>query len=112
MRSSLLRIVIATALVFVFATAPVTAATCEGGYGVPQQWESTFRYYNSSAQMVGWEIYTCDDFHISRGTLSGTWMEETDIDCCTGQTQHAIFYWCPTYQDWVEVAYVGDTTCP
>jgi hypothetical protein len=107
---SLLRIVIAVALLSL-ASVSAGAATCEGGYGVPQQWESTFRYYNSSAQVVGWERYTCDDLYFARGTLSGTWMEETDIDCCTGQTQHAIFYWCPIYQDWYEVAYVGDTNC-
>ena len=107
---SLFRIVLAVA-VLALSSAPVIAANCEGGSGVPQQWESTFRYYNSSSQLVGWEVYTCDDFHIARGTLNGVWMEETDIDCCTGQQQHAIYYWCPLYNDWYEVAYVGDTNC-
>jgi hypothetical protein len=106
-----IRIVIAAAFAFLIALPPLHAATCEGGYGVPQQWESTFRYYNASTTLVGYEVYTCDDIHIARGTLSGTWMEETDVDCCTGQTQHAYFYFCPNDGDWHEVSYVGETNC-
>lgn len=37
-------------------------------------------------------------------------MEETDIDCCTGQTQHAYFYLCPD-GEYHEVTYIGDTNC-
>ncbi|HJQ38671.1 MAG TPA: hypothetical protein VKB93_16160, partial [Thermoanaerobaculia bacterium] len=70
-----------------------------------------FRYFNASGQAVGWERYFCGGAYIARGTLHGTWMEETDVECCSGQTQHAIFYWCPLYNDWVQVAYVGDTSC-
>lgn len=108
---SLIRVAVAAVIMFVFTSSPLPAATCEGGYGVPQQWQSTFRYYNASSQLVGWETYTCDDIHIARGTLHGVWMEETDVDCCTGQTQYAIFYWCPIYNDWYQVSYIGDTNC-
>ena len=106
---SLLRIVIAAAFVSLFVSARPAAAACEGGYSVPQEWQSTFRYYNASGQGIGYEMYLCGGGYISRGTLSGTWMEETDIDCCTGQTQHAYFYFCNG--DWYQVAYIGDTNC-
>jgi hypothetical protein len=106
---SLVRIVIAAAVVSLFVSARPAGAACEGGYSVPQEWDTTIRYYSSSGTGIGFERYLCGGGYIARGTLSGTWMEETDIDCCTGQTQHAYFYFCNG--DWYEVAYIGDTTC-
>ena len=102
------RIILAAAIlsVVLFSALPVMAA-CEGGYSVPQEWESTFRYYNASGQVVGWEKYFCGGLYTARGQLHGVWMEETDIDCCTGQTQYAVFYFCQG--DWWQVNYVGDT---
>lgn len=104
---SLVRIVIAAAFVSLFVSARPAAAACEGGYSVPQEWDTTIRYYNSSQQPVGFERYLCGGGYIARGTLSGMWMEETDIECCSGQTQHAYFYWCNG--DWWEVPYIGAT---
>jgi hypothetical protein len=106
---SRLRIVIAAVILSLVVSANPAWAACEGGYSVPQEWETTIRYYNSSGTAVGFQMYLCGGAYIARGTLSGTWMEETDTDCCTGQTQHAYFYWCNG--DWWEVDYIGDTNC-
>lgn len=109
---SRVRIIVAVVILSLVIPAVPASAACEGGYSVPQEWDSTFRYYNSSGTVVGFEHYFCGGLYTSRGTLHGTWMEETEIECCSGQTtQHTIFYWCPTYNDWVEVDYVGDTSC-
>ena len=110
----LLRIVIAASFVCLFAvTGPVTAdpPNCEGGYSVPTKYETTIRYYNSSQQPVGWETYYCNDWYISNGTLSGTWLKQTDVECCNGQTFVGYFYLCPSDGLWHQVAYIGDTNC-
>jgi hypothetical protein len=84
---------------------------CEGGYSVPTTYEITLRYYNASQLAVGREVYTCSGLHLTNGTLSGTWIEETDIECCSGQTQHAYFYLCPNDGLYHQVTGVGDTNC-
>ncbi|PYQ26282.1 MAG: hypothetical protein DMF56_25095 [Acidobacteria bacterium] len=108
MRSKL-RIIIASVFMLLVVSAHPLLAACEGGYSVPQEWDSTFRYYNSLQQMVGYERYLCGGGYVAHGTLHGTWMEETDIDCCTGQTQHQYFYFCNG--DWWEVDNLGDINC-
>ena len=109
-RSLLRAVVVAGFVCFFFSARPVAAYNCEGGIGAPVTYEITIRYYNSSQMPVGWETYYCDGTYISHGTLSGAWIEETDIDCCTGQTQHGYFYLCPdgVYHT---VTAVGDTNC-
>lgn len=42
--------------------------------------------------------------------IAATWLEETDIDCCTGQTQHGYFYLCPD-GIYHTVTAIGDTNC-
>ncbi|HYC87895.1 MAG TPA: hypothetical protein VEO54_01685 [Thermoanaerobaculia bacterium] len=107
----LLRVVLASLVVCISVTAgPPLPYECEGGYSVPTTYQITIRYYNASQQPVGWETYFCDGGYVSRGTLSGTWIEETDTECCSGQTQHGYFYLCPdgVYHT---VTAVGDTNC-
>ena len=101
---SLLRIVIAAVFVCLIASARPAEASCENQYQV------TIRYYNAAQQPVGWETYYCNGAYISHGTLSGQWMEETDTNCCTGQSQTSYFYFCP---DGIPhgVTAIGDTNC-
>ena len=110
-----LRIVIVAALVCLFANVPPAAANhhydCEGGYSVPTTYQTTIRYYNSSQQPVGWETYYCSDAYVSRGTLSGVWLEQTDTECCSGQSVTGYFYLCPNDNVWRAVSYIGDTNC-
>jgi len=100
---SLLRIAIVAAFVCFFVSVR-PAEACDNQYQV------TIRYYNANQQPVGWETYYCNGAYISHGTLSGPWMEETDTNCCTGQSQTSYFYFCP---DGIPhgVAYIGDTNC-
>ena len=109
---SLLRVLLASSFVCLSVSAdPPLPYRCEGGYSVPTTYETTIRYYNSAQQPVGWETYYCDGTYISRGTLSGTWIEETDVECCSGQTQHGYFYLCPNDGIYHSVSAVGDTNC-
>ena len=101
------RIILAVLILSLVIPAIPASAACEGGYSVPQEWDTTIRYYNASGVGVGFQRYLCGGGYIAHGTLSGTWMEETDVDCCTGQTQHAYFYWCNG--DWWQVDYIGQT---
>jgi len=110
-RIRLARVVDVAAFVCLFVSARPAAANCEGGIGAPVTYDITIRYYNSSQMPVGWERYYCSGAYVSHGTLSGTWLEETDVDCCTGQTQHAYFYLCPNDGIWHQVSGVGDTNC-
>jgi len=108
---SRIRIIVAAAFMLLVVSARPLSAACEGGVSVPQEWDTTIRYYNASGVGVGWEHYFCGGAYIARGTLSGTWMEEIDIECCTGETtEHAYFHWCNG--DWHQVAYIGDPSCP
>jgi hypothetical protein len=113
---SLARIVIASLFVCLSVSGdpplgPPLPYDCEGGYSVPTTYEITIRYYNAAQQPVGWETYYCNGTYISHGTLSGTWIQETDTECCTRQTQQGYFYLCPSDGIYHGVTAVGDTNC-
>ncbi len=106
---SLSRFALVVAFVgLVFSARP--AAACEGGYGVPTQYEITILYYNASQQLVGYEIYNCAGGHFTSGTLEGVWIKETDRDCCTNQSTTGYFYLCDD-EIYHTVDYIGDTDC-
>jgi len=107
---SLFRVVAVAAFVCLFVSARPAAANCEGGIGTPTQYEITILYYNASQQLVGWEIYHCNGGHTTSGTLEGVWIQETDRDCCTNQSNTGYFYLCDD-EIYHTVNYIGDTNC-
>ena len=107
---SLSRFVLVVSFVCLFVSALPAQAECEGGYGVPTQYEITILYYNAAQQLVGFEIYNCAGGHFTSGTLEGVWIKETDRDCCTGQSNTGYFYLCDD-EIYHTVSYIGDTNC-
>jgi hypothetical protein len=66
-------------------------------------------YWTSPSVHNGYSYLPCVGTLQTDGTLSGEWKEVSTTNCETLEMDYHVYHYCSG--TWVEVAYLGDTSC-
>ena len=74
-----------------------------------RQFSTLIDYWTSPSIHNGYSFQPCVGNLQTDGTLSGEWKEVSHTNCETLEMDYEVYHYCSG--TWVQVAYLGDTSC-